>query len=743
MADQEKTTYPCSSSTSQKVDQSISSIHLDKGNVLQTPPGSLDKLIYKDSQLESPPFPEGDDMSMESALDKVFVESFLTSVPGQAKSFELWSPFDMEEMASATTVSSDTNNTKISTSGDRSPGVVSSSSFLHENTLEQIKAAPDPGTEKNKVTPNQESILGVTRVRQESTFRPINLDFFRMPIVPLSQTFVAIKAREILDVDEHNLNSFPPRLSSHPSQDFVEFVPPQDDPKEDAVQTLHSSSRIKQESAVPYLHPATNPSGSGTCLEFQQSKSPGTLYKNELPFRYEPYEAFGGRPSSSLLHPSFVYPGGSLPSTSSTSQPRYQTFSLNGHQHVSYQSAVLQDLTRLNTPFASYSRSDAESEYSPQYNFEVLHQKSCLICGDEASGCHYGVQTCGSCKVFFKRAMEGQQNYLCAGRNDCIIDKIRRKNCPACRLRKCIQAGMVLGGRKFKKFGKVKTVRRMDTVTYGQPFVMPFENQQSLVTRISNSTQELHIIPQLLNILQSIEPEVVYAGYDNTQPETPSSLLTSLNRLCERQLLCVVKWSKSLPGFRNLHIEDQITLLQYSWMSLMVFAMGWRSYRHVSGQMLYFAPDLILNEQRMKDSSIYSLCLSMWQIPLQFVKLQVTQEEFLCMKALVLLNTIPLEGLRSQSVFEEMRGNYIRELLKAICLTQKGNVASSQRYYQLTKLMDSMHEIVKKLHLFCLNTFLQSRTLSIDFPEMMSEVIAAQLPKILAGMVKPLIFHKK
>lgn len=44
-------------------------------------------------------------------------------------------------------------------------------------------------------------------------------------------------------------------------------------------------------------------------------------------------------------------------------------------------------------------------------------------------------------------SVPGQHNYLCAGRNDCIIDKIRRKNCPACRYRKCLQAGMNLEGK--------------------------------------------------------------------------------------------------------------------------------------------------------------------------------------------------------------------------------------------------------------------------------------------------------
>ncbi|XP_053167480.1 progesterone receptor isoform X1 [Hemicordylus capensis] len=602
-------------------------------------------------------------------------------------------------------------------------------------------------------------------------------DFLSVPILPLNPTYLAARTRQLLDdVDEYENYSSPgggggghQRVSPQACtlQEFASYMY---SPKEGQLQPylfgaaggdFQPALKIKEESLAAsskisdsgvYLGARSSPAAIAVpCTGYAPLSVAPPQIKNSGGSSHEPsslecilYKAEVAAASASAAAASY----GPAPCKASTSCIlQRDSLSLpstsNAAPPALYQPLALHGSSQLYPPYLSYLRSETEAGQSPQYSFESLPQKICLICGDEASGCHYGVLTCGSCKVFFKRAMEGQHNYLCAGRNDCIVDKIRRKNCPACRLRKCCQAGMVLGGRKFKKFNKVKVLRALDVVALQQPAALPNESQ-ALAQRLSFSpTQDIQFIPPLISVLQGIEPEVVYAGYDNTQPETPSALLTSLNQLCERQLLCVVKWSKSLPGFRNLHIDDQITLIQYSWMSLMVFAMGWRSYKHVSGQMLYFAPDLILNEQRMKESSFYSLCLSMWQIPQEFVKLQVSSEEFLCMKALLLLNTIPLEGLRSQNQFDEMRASYIRELVKAIGMRQKGVVASSQRFYQLTKLLDSMHDLVKQLHLYCLNTFLQSRALSVEFPEMMSEVIAAQLPKILAGMVKPLLFHKK
>nr|XP_003217421.1 PREDICTED: glucocorticoid receptor [Anolis carolinensis] len=378
-------------------------------------------------------------------------------------------------------------------------------------------------------------------------------------------------------------------------------------------------------------------------------------------------------------------------------------------------------------------RSDVSSSPSTSSTTAGPPPKLCLVCSDEASGCHYGVLTCGSCKVFFKRAVEGQHNYLCAGRNDCIIDKIRRKNCPACRYRKCLQAGMNLEARKTKK--KIKGIQQ-SSMTAGRETAENPGNKAIVPASLPQLT------PTLVSLLEVIEPEVMFSGYDSTIPDTTWRIMSTLNMLGGRQVVAAVKWAKAIPGFRNLHLDDQMTLLQYSWMFLMAFALGWRSYKQSNGSLLCFAPDLIINEQRMNLPCMYEQCKRLLVVTNELARLQVSYEEYLCMKTLLLLSTIPKEGLRSQALFDEIRMTYIKELGKAIVKREGNSSQNWQRFYQLTKLLDSMHDVVENLLSFCFQTFLD-KSMSIEFPEMLAEIISNQLPKYSNGNIKKLLFHQK
>ncbi|XP_038604382.1 androgen receptor isoform X2 [Tachyglossus aculeatus] len=380
---------------------------------------------------------------------------------------------------------------------------------------------------------------------------------------------------------------------------------------------------------------------------------------------------------------------------------------------------------------------EAAREHVLPIDYYFPPQKTCLICGDEASGCHYGALTCGSCKVFFKRAAEGKQKYLCASRNDCTIDKFRRKNCPSCRLRKCYEAGMTLGARKLKKLGSLK-LQEEGEAAGGSGGGPPEEPGPPLGLSHMDSYE---CQPIFLNVLEAIEPGVVCAGHDNNQPDSFAVLLTSLNELGERQLVHIVKWAKALPGFRNLHVDDQMSVIQYSWMGLMVFAMGWRSFTNVNSRMLYFAPDLVFNEYRMHKSRMYSQCVRMRHLSQEFGWLQITPQEFLCMKALLLFSIIPVDGLKNQKFFDELRMNYIKELDRIIACKRKNPTSCSRRFYQLTKLLDSVQPIARELHQFTFDLLIKSHMVSVDFPEMMAEIISVQVPKILSGKVKPIYFH--
>ncbi|MEJ1288599.1 hypothetical protein NN561_019632 [Cricetulus griseus] len=73
----------------------------------------------------------------------------------------------------------------------------------------------------------------------------------------------------------------------------------------------------------------------------------------------------------------------------------------------------------------------------------------CAICGDRATGKHYGASSCDGCKGFFRRSIRKSHVYSCRFSRQCVVDKDKRNQCRYCRLRKCFRAGMKKEGNNY------------------------------------------------------------------------------------------------------------------------------------------------------------------------------------------------------------------------------------------------------------------------------------------------------
>uniref|UniRef100_A0A8C1NY94 Nuclear receptor subfamily 1, group D, member 2a n=1 Tax=Cyprinus carpio TaxID=7962 RepID=A0A8C1NY94_CYPCA len=77
----------------------------------------------------------------------------------------------------------------------------------------------------------------------------------------------------------------------------------------------------------------------------------------------------------------------------------------------------------------------------------------CKVCGDIASGFHYGVHACEGCKGFFRRSIQQNIQYKkCLKTESCTIVRINRNRCQQCRFKKCLSVGM---SRDAVRFGRI------------------------------------------------------------------------------------------------------------------------------------------------------------------------------------------------------------------------------------------------------------------------------------------------
>lgn len=312
--------------------------------------------------------------------------------------------------------------------------------------------------------------------------------------------------------------------------------------------------------------------------------------------------------------------------------------------------------------FDPENTSIASGDHSSAKHNKVVG-RLCRVCNDAASGFHYGVWSCEGCKAFFKRSLQlnGATEYSCAATNNCTIDRLRRKNCPACRLRKCLAVGMRRHIRKESGSRKPSKKRRpsVDFEPCSPCFAArpvspikikkekPVPKLKSYVGQLLESGPEAGVtncrsapptapIHPLVQHMLRIEPPPRQTWHDHSSPPSEAGIMSSLLKLANEEMEDIVNWAKSIPGYAQLEIQQRLHLLETTWMEVLIAGLLWRSMSHPDH--LVFSPDLRLDRPMLEVAKMMPMGEKLLKLSRRMAELRLSQEEFVLFRALILFN---------------------------------------------------------------------------------------------------------
>ncbi|KAL0276410.1 UNVERIFIED_CONTAM: hypothetical protein PYX00_003993 [Menopon gallinae] len=311
----------------------------------------------------------------------------------------------------------------------------------------------------------------------------------------------------------------------------------------------------------------------------------------------------------------------------------------------------------------------------PGISRQQLINSPCPICGDKISGFHYGIFSCESCKGFFKRTVQNRKNYVCLRGSQCPVTIATRKKCPACRFEKCLKMGMKLeairedrtrGGRSTYQCSYSVPASLIQSNESVQKLSGSLASGETLVkletpeigSPNSNLDSRLLPVPQLLQEIMDVEhlwhyneremlgspssnhhysPSSTPSSPSQNNPESSPDFLSNLCNIADHRLYKIVKWCKSLPLFKNISIDDQISLLINSWCELLLFSCCFRSMSSPGEIRVSLGKSISL--ARAKDLGLGPCIERMLNFTQHLRRLRLDKYEYVAMKVIVLLTS--------------------------------------------------------------------------------------------------------
>ncbi|XP_015518177.1 nuclear receptor subfamily 2 group E member 1 [Neodiprion lecontei] len=226
----------------------------------------------------------------------------------------------------------------------------------------------------------------------------------------------------------------------------------------------------------------------------------------------------------------------------------------------------------------------------PASSSRILYDIPCKVCRDHSSGKHYGIFACDGCAGFFKRSIRRNRQYVCKAKSEggCMVDKTHRNQCRACRLAKCIQAGMNKDAVQHERGPRNSTLRRQMALYFKEPeAMMSGTSQPTPAAALDLALPKPPAEPRVSIAGPSPHHPMPHPVFCNgiTMPKLPSTLgalptmpmVSSITAesVCEqaaRLLFLNVRWARSVAIGTGLSMEDQLTLLEASWRELFLLA---------------------------------------------------------------------------------------------------------------------------------------------------------------------------
>ncbi|XP_077158989.1 nuclear receptor subfamily 1 group D member 2 [Paroedura picta] len=190
----------------------------------------------------------------------------------------------------------------------------------------------------------------------------------------------------------------------------------------------------------------------------------------------------------------------------------------------------------------------------------------CKVCGDVASGFHYGVHACEGCKGFFRRSIQQNIQYKkCLKNNNCSIMRMNRNRCQQCRFKKCLSVGMSRDAVRFGRIPKREKQRMLIEMQSAMKTMMNTQFSDHLPSEgVKDSQEPLLLLPQEeLNSKSQQELEHLSNASPVPPPPAPSDMakeevISMVTRAHKDTFMYNQEQSENLPTVEPSQSEDRV-----------------------------------------------------------------------------------------------------------------------------------------------------------------------------------------